>query len=100
MQDFIEENGFPFLDTERFKMSYTRKTYRNPLFVPKPKVNKPEDEASFLDDDEKGLLASLRREREACALSSEDVLDLITEWKTLARKHGISGTPRRLGSLS
>ena len=46
--------------------------------------------ASFLDDDEKGLLASLRREREACALSSEDVLDLITEWKTLARKHGIS----------
>ena len=26
-------------------------TYKNPLFVPKPNVNKPEDEASFLNDD-------------------------------------------------
>ena len=46
--------------------------------------------ANSLDDGEKGLLAILQTERKACSLSSEDVLGYITEWRTLARKHGIS----------
>lgn len=46
--------------------------------------------ANFLDDEEKGLLAVFQSERYACSLSSDDVSEYITEWKTLARKHGIS----------
>jgi DNA repair protein RecN (Recombination protein N) len=46
--------------------------------------------SSFLDDDNKGLLAVLQRERDACSLSSEDIDKYLTEWSTLARKHGIS----------
>jgi DNA repair ATPase RecN len=46
--------------------------------------------ANFLDDDEKGLVGILQSERNACKLSSEDIMAYTTEWSTLARKHGIS----------
>jgi DNA repair ATPase RecN len=46
--------------------------------------------ARFFEDDEKGLLGALEAERRACFLSVEDVTEMLTEWNTLARKHGIS----------
>ena len=46
--------------------------------------------ARFFDDDDKGLLGALEAERRACFLSVEDVTVMLTEWNTLARKHGIS----------
>ena len=46
--------------------------------------------ARFLDDDEKGLLATLRMERAKCLVDVDAIAELITEWNTLARKHGIS----------
>jgi DNA repair ATPase RecN len=46
--------------------------------------------SKFLDDDNKGLLAALKAERRACSLSVDDVNEMINEWNTLSRKHGIS----------
>jgi DNA repair ATPase RecN len=45
---------------------------------------------ALLDDDEKGLLATLDDTRQKCTLSADELLEYITEWNTLARKHGIS----------
>lgn len=45
--------------------------------------------ATFLDDD-RGLLANLESERSSCAKSLEDFNEIIFEWNTLARKHGVS----------
>ncbi|CAJ1952450.1 unnamed protein product [Cylindrotheca closterium] len=45
--------------------------------------------ATFLDDDQ-GLLANLEAERKSCAKSLEDFNEIIFEWNTLARKHGVS----------
>ncbi|KAG7338417.1 DNA repair protein RecN [Nitzschia inconspicua] len=44
---------------------------------------------AFLDDD-KGLVATLEETRRRCSFTSEDLLEYITEWNTLSRKHGIS----------
>jgi len=44
----------------------------------------------ILDDDEKGLVATLRASRRACSTSTEELLEYITEWNTLGRKHGVS----------
>jgi DNA repair ATPase RecN len=46
--------------------------------------------ARFFNDDDKGLLGALEAERRSCFLSVEDVTGMLTEWNTLARKHGIS----------
>ena len=46
--------------------------------------------ATFLDDDSLGLLATLRATRRACPNTTEGLLEYITEWNILARKHGIS----------
>jgi DNA repair ATPase RecN len=46
--------------------------------------------ARFFQDDDKGLLGALEAERRACFLSVEDILGMLTEWNTLARKHGMS----------
>ena len=43
-----------------------------------------------LDDDEKGLVATLRASRRACSTSTEELLEYITEWNILGRKHGVS----------
>jgi DNA repair ATPase RecN len=45
---------------------------------------------SFLDDEKNGLVASLQDSRRRCPVSAEKLLECITEWNTLARKHGIS----------
>ncbi|KAL3914799.1 MAG: hypothetical protein SGILL_005951, partial [Bacillariaceae sp.] len=45
---------------------------------------------SCLDDEERGLIANLQDVRQRCPLSAEELLERITEWNTLARKHGIS----------
>merc|ERR1712238_416422 len=45
--------------------------------------------ATFLDDDDKGLMAILKETRMSCPITTEDLLEYITEWNTLARKHGI-----------
>lgn len=46
--------------------------------------------ANFLDDDEKGLLSTLQASRRSCSTPTEKILEYITEWNTLARKHGVS----------
>ena len=46
--------------------------------------------ATFLDDDSLGLLATLKATRRTCPLTTEGLLEHITEWNILARKHGIS----------
>ena len=46
--------------------------------------------ARLLEDDTKGLLALLEQERSVCSKSVEEITNYITEWNTLARKHGIS----------
>lgn len=48
------------------------------------------DCATFLDDDDDGLLAALQNDRNECAISSEKLGEYLLEWNTLARKHGIS----------
>jgi len=45
--------------------------------------------ATFLDDDDKGLMAILKETRMSCPITTEGLLEYITEWNTLARKHGI-----------
>ena len=35
-------------------------------------------------------MATLRASRSACSITTEDLLEYITEWNTLARKHGVS----------
>jgi len=45
--------------------------------------------ATFLDDDQ-GPLVNLESERSLCAKSLEDFNEIIFEWNTLARKHGVS----------
>lgn len=45
--------------------------------------------ATFLDDDDRGPLATLQATRRACPVSAEELFEYITEWNTLARKHGI-----------
>eukprot|EP00980_Cylindrotheca_fusiformis_P020698 scaffold7738_cov133-Cylindrotheca_fusiformis.AAC.7 len=47
------------------------------------------ESARFFDDDA-GLSSCLETERGACSRSSDDVSEMIVEWNTLARKHGIS----------
>jgi len=46
--------------------------------------------ANFLDDDDKGLVATLRASRKSCSSGTEEVLEYITEWNVLSRKHGVS----------
>jgi len=46
--------------------------------------------SNVLDDDEKGLIATLRASRKVCSVSTEELLNYITEWNTLGRKHGVS----------
>ena len=46
--------------------------------------------AKFMEDDEKGLLAMLTKERQACGFSVDEVFELVSEWNLMARKHGIS----------
>ena len=46
--------------------------------------------ADFLDDDEKGLTATLEASRRSCSTSTEELLEYISEWNVLARKHGVS----------
>jgi DNA repair ATPase RecN len=48
------------------------------------------DCVDFLEDEDKGLLAAVRNERNVCAISSEALGEFILEWKGFARKHGIS----------
>ncbi|KAL3938928.1 MAG: hypothetical protein SGARI_001557 [Bacillariaceae sp.] len=50
----------------------------------------------FLDDEENGLIASLEEVRRKCPVSAEELLEYITEFNTLARKHGM--TPYQLPS--
>lgn len=45
--------------------------------------------ARFFDDDS-GLVSCLQAERTACSKSADDINELIYEWNTFARKHGIS----------
>lgn len=52
--------------------------------------------AIFLDDDDHGLSATLRSVRRECSISGEALYEYITEWNTLARKHGVP--PYRLPS--
>ena len=52
--------------------------------------------ADFLDDDEKGLTATLEASRRSCPTSTEELLEYISEWSILARKHGV--TPYQLPS--
>ena len=46
--------------------------------------------ARFLDDDNRGLLATLQSERAKCMVDADAVGEVIAEWNTLSRKHGIS----------
>jgi DNA repair ATPase RecN len=46
--------------------------------------------SSFMDDDDKGLVGTLKATRNLCATTMEQLTERITEWNTLARKHGIS----------
>jgi DNA repair ATPase RecN len=46
--------------------------------------------AKFMEDDEKGLLAILERQRRACGFSVDEVFELLSEWNLISRKHGIS----------
>jgi DNA repair ATPase RecN len=46
--------------------------------------------SNFLDDDDYGLTATLRSVRGGCTISVESLYEYITEWNTLARKHGVS----------
>jgi DNA repair ATPase RecN len=48
------------------------------------------DCVDFLDDEDFGLLAAVKNERNLCAISSEALAEYILEWKSFARKHGIS----------
>lgn len=43
---------------------------------------------NFLDDD-KGLMARLRASRRSCSIRTEELIQYITEWNVLARKHGV-----------
>jgi DNA repair ATPase RecN len=52
--------------------------------------------ATFLDDDDHGLSATLRSVRRSCPVSAEELHEYISEWNTLARKHWI--TPYQLPS--
>jgi DNA repair ATPase RecN len=45
--------------------------------------------SSFLEDDDDGLLRRLEMERMGCPIASEDLDQILLDWKTLARKHGI-----------
>ena len=44
----------------------------------------------FMEDDPKGLIASLETLRREINVSVEDIDDLIVDWGSLSRKHGIS----------
>jgi len=46
--------------------------------------------SNHLDDDHKGLVATLRSSRGSCPTGTEELLEYVTEWNTLARKHGVS----------
>jgi DNA repair ATPase RecN len=46
--------------------------------------------ARFLEDDEQGLIRTLEANRSTVAVSVEDVDDVLLDWNTLSRKHGIS----------
>jgi DNA repair ATPase RecN len=46
--------------------------------------------ARFLEDDEQGLIRTLEATRSTVAVSVEDVDDVLLDWNTLSRKHGIS----------
>ncbi len=45
--------------------------------------------ANFMDDDDKGLTATLESSRRSCSISTEELLEYISEWNVLARKHGV-----------
>jgi DNA repair ATPase RecN len=57
-------------------------------------LNQVEDALSacsrFLEDDDKGLLGALQAERGACPVTVEKINEMIGEWNTLSRKHGIA----------
>lgn len=46
--------------------------------------------SSFIEDDEQGVVQTLEAIRFHCQCSVEDVDSLLLDWKTFARKHGIS----------
>jgi DNA repair ATPase RecN len=46
--------------------------------------------SNFLDDDDKGLMATLRACRNSYSSGTEELLEYITEWNVLSRKHGVS----------
>jgi DNA repair ATPase RecN len=46
--------------------------------------------ARFLEDDEQGLIRTLEATRSTVAVSVEDFDDVLLDWNTLSRKHGIS----------
>ncbi len=52
--------------------------------------------ANFLDDEEKGLAATLQASRRSCSIPTEELLESISEWNVMARKHGV--TPYQLPS--
>lgn len=52
--------------------------------------------ANFMDDEEKGLEAALQTSRRSCSIPTEELLEYISEWNVLARKHGV--TPYQLPS--
>jgi len=43
----------------------------------------------FIEDDDRGLIRSLEMARAVCPVSVESVDEILLEWKSLARKHGI-----------
>jgi len=43
----------------------------------------------FIEDDDRGLIRSLEMARAVCPVSVESVDEMLLEWKSLARKHGI-----------
>jgi len=45
--------------------------------------------ANFMDDDDKGLTGTLEASRRSCSISTEELLERISEWNVLARKHGV-----------
>ena len=46
--------------------------------------------ASYLEDENQGLIGTLELERSGCELSVEQLDVVLLDWNTLARKHGIS----------
>ena len=44
----------------------------------------------FIEDDDRGLLATIENLRSSCPVSVETIDELILDWNTIARKHGIS----------